>query len=112
MELVDELIDAVEVDSRPDAKSVRAHFEPGRAWRLARQPEPAPEGVVDNSLETLAAPAYLPGEALGDIAVECQGGSHESIMMSGQSDVKMRAPATRRQFLGARYRSPDTRTLE
>jgi hypothetical protein len=89
LQLVHELIQAVEVDPGSETEGVRLHLEPRDPGRLPAGSQAEPESFVDRGLEALARPAHFHLKALRDIRLEGQGRPHADIMMPAILDVKM-----------------------
>src|SRR6266540_43009 len=99
LQLIHELVHAIEVDARSGAEGMGLDVEGRRPDGGRTQAEPPPERVIDDCLQALAGATDLPADARRDIGIEREGRSHLDIMMPQLRDVKMPALDTLRLAL-------------
>ena len=100
LELVQELIHLVRIDPWPETIHKRADLEPQGRCGFFGHTKTDSQGLIDRGLETLPVPSNGSLKPLGDIWIESERHTHESIMMLSPEDVQMSsllgAPASRR----------------
>ncbi len=88
-ELIEKLVHLVGIDARLKTVYEDADLERRRRDRLLGKSKTDPEGFVDRGLQSLTAATNRAFEALSDIWVQGEGGSHKGIVMLPRGDVKM-----------------------
>jgi hypothetical protein len=92
LQFIHELIEPIEIDAGFESERVGPHLEMQYAARLASEPQPDPEGAIDDGFHCLAAAAHLAAKTLGDVAIQRQRRPHVIVLMSSSRDVKMIRP--------------------
>src|SRR2546422_742734 len=96
LQLIHELVHAIEVDARSGAEGMGLDAEARRPDGRRSHAEPPPQCVIDDRLQGLARTTDLLADARRDIGIEREGRSHFDIMMLQIRDVKMSALGTLR----------------
>jgi hypothetical protein len=93
LELVQELVHLVRIDPWPEAIDKGADLEPRGFYGFPGHAKTDSQGLIDRGLETLPALSNGPLEPLGDIWIESERRTHESIMVLSPGDVQMSSPS-------------------